>query len=270
MKVLHRMDIKRLSKPLLTAVPVVLSAATVFSTVAIAQSLDSATNAVSRKLQTAQASQNRVDQLDSERRDLYNQYKAANRTFEDLSLYNRLKEKEVKEQQIRIDGFQAQFDEVTATQRQIIPLMISMVDALEEFVQLDVPFKINFRENRIQGLRDVLDRPEDDVTNAEKFRQVIERYNTEMEYGNTIETYSGNQQVNGQDLPVDYLRVGRVFYGYVTKDGSQGAVWNNTERSWQPVSDAVRQNMVDGIAMADQRTPIDLLTLPVQAPEAAQ
>ena len=40
----------------------------------------------------------------------------------------------------------------------MIPLMLKMVDALEKFILLDVPFLKDERTSRVQNLKDILDR----------------------------------------------------------------------------------------------------------------
>jgi hypothetical protein len=53
-----------------------------------------------------------------------------------------------------------------------------------------------------------------DVTNAEKFRRLIEAYQIENNYGNTIEAYRANIELNGVISSVDFLRLGRIALYY--------------------------------------------------------
>ena len=59
-----------------------------------------------------------------------------------------------------------------------------------------------------------------DVTAAEKFRRVIEGYQIENDYGRTIEAYKGSTDINGNQLEVDFLRIGRVALLYQTVGGA--------------------------------------------------
>ena len=65
-----------------------------------------------------------------------------------------------------------------------MPLMSRMIGALEEFVEVDVPFLIDERRRRVGNLLDIMGRA--DVTVAEKYRRLVEAYQIENEYGRTI------------------------------------------------------------------------------------
>ena len=85
--------------------------------------------------------------------------------------------------------------QVTVIQRQITPLMIKMLNGLENFVSLDVPFLADERQNRLDMLRSNLDKSNQTV--AENFRQVLEAYKIENEYGRKIEAYDASIDFNG-------------------------------------------------------------------------
>jgi len=82
----------------------------------------------------------------------------------------------------------------------------AMLDALEQFVELDVPNQLAVRREEIAKVRDNLSRA--DFTIAEKFRQVLELYSIEGEAGRRIETYSDTLDVGGAEREVDVLAVG--------------------------------------------------------------
>ena len=152
-------------------------------------------------------------------------------------------------------------------QRQMMPLVIRMIDGLEQFIQLDVPFELDERMARLEFLRDNVDRS--DMTVAEKFRQVLEAYNIELQYGRGVETYSDTIEINGVVRDVDFLRVGRVSLVYQTTDGKESGVWNVSTQSWDPLpsgdyATAIRK----GVRIAKKQATIELLNMPVAAPEA--
>ena len=157
--------------------------------------------------------------------------------------------------------------DVTIIQRQITPLVIRMIDGLEEFVALDLPFHLQERGDRIAFLRNNLDRA--DVTTAEKFRQVLEAYKIEIEYGRKIDTYKDTITIEGVEREFNVLRVGRVALLYQTPDLAVSGHWNVATRSWEELDSAqYRSAIQNGIRMANKQAAIDLLMLPVAAPES--
>ena len=87
-----------------------------------------------------------------------------------------------------------------------------MIDALREFVLLDVPFLKEQRLNKINELDSILLKA--NVTTAEKFRKVFEAYQSEYNFGNTIETYSGTMEIDDDQMAVRFFRLGRIGYYY--------------------------------------------------------
>ena len=87
--------------------------------------------------------------------------------------------------------------------------MQKMLDTLEQFVALDVPFLLEERsEPRRELLEEMMARA--DVTLSEKYRRIVEAYQVEMDYGRTIEAYEGKLGDGDDARTVQFLRVGRV------------------------------------------------------------
>ena len=162
----------------------------------------------------------------------------------------------------------ASIDEVTVIERQITPLMLRMIDGLEQFVDLDLPFLTEERAERLETLREMMDRA--DVAVSEKLSQILRAYQIENEYGRTISAYEGTINVAGTDRMVDVLQVGRVALMYQTPDGEETGRFNPESRQWEPIDDAYKSSVQNGIRMARQQMSYDLLTLPVSGPENAQ
>ena len=157
---------------------------------------------------------------------------------------------------------------VALMERQIVPLMTRMVDALEDFISLDTPFLMKERTERIARLRETLERS--DVTAAEKFRHVIESYQIENDYGRTIEAYKGSTEINGNQIEVDFLRIGRVALLYQTVGGATTGAWDAETGAFVELPPATYQAQVaDGLKIARKQVAPDLLVVPVSAPTRA-
>jgi uncharacterized protein DUF3450 len=154
------------------------------------------------------------------------------------------------------------------TKQEIVPLILHMLDSLEQFVRMDLPFLPEERQQRLAQLKALVVRP--DSTEAEKFRRLMEAFQVENEYGNTIEAYKGNIVLNGTTSSVNFLRLGRVALYYQRLDGSETGFWNKEEKRWQTLPADYRNAIRDGLRIARKETAPDLLTLPVPAPEAAR
>ena len=94
-------------------------------------------------------------------------YKIVLKEIEGLRVYNRQLEKQISNQEKEMAQLSSSIDEVTVIERQITPLMLRMIDGLEQFVELDVPFLLEERRDRIERLREIMDRA--DVAVSEKF-----------------------------------------------------------------------------------------------------
>jgi len=184
-----------------------------------------------------------------------------------LKVYNARLERQIANQEKRIRDIDASIAEASVIQRQIPPLVTRMLDGLEQFINLDMPFDLDTRLGNIEAVRANMDRS--DVTSAEAFRQVLELYSIELQYGRGIEAYTDTIQLGGAGREVDILRIGRVALVYQSTDGAETGAWNKDSQSWEELSAgdyaaAVRK----GVRIAKKQATIELLNMPVSAPEA--
>ena len=198
-----------------------------------------------------------TDQIDSK----LQQFKTLMKEIEGLEVYNTQLRKQINNQEQEMADLNAAIDEVSVVERQITPLMMRMIDGLEQFVALDVPFLPQERANRVADLRAMMDRA--DVAASEKFRRVMEAYQVEMDYGRTMEAYSGIHTINGQERDVEFLRLGRTALIYQTRDASMQGVWNKQTRQWEELDSSYRTQITKGLRMAKKQLAPDLLMLPV-------
>ena len=151
--------------------------------------------------------------------------------------------------------------------REIKPLMSRMLEALDEFVKLDVPFLLKEREKRVADLKTMMLRA--DVTDSEKFRRLLEAYEIENDFARNINAYKGNLVIEESERVVTFLRVGRVALVYLTQDGKEAGVWNQRKRQWESLPDEYRSSVKEGLRMAQTQAAPNLIRLPIFAPEVA-
>ncbi len=232
-----------------------------------ANSLDSVLAVGKSKNAAARKSQEKIDRLAEEARDLLTEYKTVVKQVDGLKIYNERLQKQIDNQLARIKTIDENIDNSTVISRQITPLVIRMIDGLEKFVELDVPFQREERLQRVAFLRNNLDRV--DVSVAEKFRAVLEAYNIELQYGRGIDTYRGTIDFSGSEREVDFLRVGRIALVYQTTDGALSGAWDSSAGNWVELPSGEYNSAIrKGIRIAKKQATIELLNMPVAAPEA--
>lgn len=213
----------------------------------------------------AQKSQQQIDNLSDETRQMLAEYRETLRQTESLQAYNNQLEKLVTSQQKELNSITLQLRNIEITQRDIVPLMLKMIDAMAKFVELDIPFLPEERQQRVEQLQALMQRA--DVTVAEKYRRILEAYQVETEYGRTIEAYQGKLTADDNIRTVDFLRIGRVSLYYLTLDAQEAGIWDQKSGQWQQLDNEYRQPIVQALKVARKQLPPDLLVLPVKTVE---
>ena len=232
-----------------------------------ASTLDSILKVGEAKNNAARKSQVKIDRLADETRDLLGDYKTVVKQVDGLKVYNARLQRQIENQNKRVEKIEASISQVTIIQRQMTPLVIRMIDGLEQFVELDVPFAQKERMQRISFLRSSLDRA--DVSVAEKFRGVLEAYNIELQYGRGMDTYRDTIELGGTQREVDFLRVGRIALVYQTTDGTISGAWDKSAGAWVDLPSGEYDAAIrKGIRIAKKQATIELLNMPVSAPES--
>lgn len=215
-----------------------------------------------RRVNSNAASQQQIDQLADITDKRRSEYRHTLQTVDNLKTYNQLLKKQVNNQNERINNIHLALENTAKMQRDILPLMEEMINNLDQFVQLDAPFLSEERKTRVQHLKKLIHLSNIDI--AEKFRQVTEAYQTEMDYGRTIETYRDTLTVNESELELTLLRIGRVALLYRSDDGQHIGRWNNQTQTWEPLEISQYERAVkNGVAIAAKQKAPSLITVPI-------
>ena len=213
----------------------------------------------------AAKSQEKINALFEQSQELLVEYRQTVDQTENLKVYNDYIASLVEDQQRSIDSLQRQIDSIEDTKQGIVPLMFRMIDSLEKFVELDIPIHLEERRERIQRLRDLM--ANSNVTVSEQFRQVIEAYLVEVEYGTKMASYQGTITANGTENTVDFFNLGRTALLALSLDQTSAWVWDNEERQWKALGDDYLTSVVDAVKMANGVKTPDLIKLPIKAAE---
>ncbi|UAW98112.1 DUF3450 domain-containing protein [Halopseudomonas nanhaiensis] len=216
-------------------------------------------------------SQQRIDALDDATRDALERYRQALTRREQLVDYNQQLERIVASQRDELEQLQTQLASIEDTQHAVLPLLQRMLGSLEQFVELDLPFQLEERRERVAQLKSLMASP--GVSVAEKYRRVLEAYQIESDYGRTLEAWRGALHSGDDTRVVDFLRLGRVMLFYQTPDGSEQGYWDPQQGSWSALPGDYRRTLEQGMNIARQQQTPALLRMPlppVQAQEDAQ
>jgi len=212
-------------------------------------------------------SQLRISQLADETTELLGEYRLTLQQLDRVRVYNDNLAALVADQEADKGSISQQLEDFVIVEQGIVPLMFNMIDALEQFIGLDLPFQSRERVDRVRRLRDNMDAS--DITISEKYRQIMDAYLIETDFGRTVEAYVDTLDLGGVPTQVDVLRIGRVLLAYQTPDRAQTGFFDLDSRTWEPLPDDYRAAITQGLRIARRQAAPDMLRLPVHAPEGS-
>jgi hypothetical protein len=211
----------------------------------------------------AVAAQKKIDALEDETRSMATKYRDALSVADSMNRYSDQLAAQVDSQKARIDEINGQLASIEVTQREVLPLMERMIGTLDEFIALDLPFLPEERAKRVATLKGVL--ANGNISISEKYRRILEAYQIEMEYGRTLDAYTGTLGEGPSARTVQFVRLGRLSLMYQTLDGAETGYWDATRKQW--VADPTYQRDVEkALAVARKEGAPELVMAPVPAP----
>ena len=250
-----------------TNVAVGFMAISLIASSAGAQQLDPPIDARVKANEAGAESQKRVEGIASATDTLIAEFRLTNKKIESLNIFNNQLGQVIASQDEELASLQRQIDGVEEVGRAVTPLMLKMIEALDNFVALDVPFLLEERKNRVNGLR-VLMR-QSDVAEPERYRRILEAYQIESDYGRTIDANAGVIRKDGIDVPVDFLRIGRIGLMYKTRDASEYGAWNQDTKQYETLESSDYANWIDeGLRVAKKQSAPQLIRVPLPQPKS--
>jgi hypothetical protein len=212
----------------------------------------------------AAEAQRQIDQMRERTQDAEARADQSNAEAESLERFNRQLEEQVRAQDTEVASLERQLVEIETTNREVQPLMQQMVDTLARFIELDVPFLLEERTERVRNLQNLMGRA--DVTISEKYRLILEAYQIELDYGQTFEAYEGRLGTGPDARVVEFAKLGRVSLMYRTLDGSETGYWDSAKKMWV-VDNSYSETIEAAIRVASGDDTADLLIVPVPPPQ---
>ncbi len=253
----------KVSKKSLIATAMVGALALAGSNIAAADALTDLQKAEAQIFKQSAKSQAKINSIYEQTQDLLAEYRNTVDEADVLRGYNDHVQRMVDDQKANIVSLQKQIDGIDEIKQGVVPLMYKMIDALEKFIELDVPMNIDNRKERVANLRAVMD--DSNVTVSEQFRLVLEAYEIEAGYGTIFDAYQGEIDLGGRSLTADFVHMGRIAFVAQSLDAKNSWLWNNETRAWEELGDEYLKPVTDAIRMARKQLPMDLTKLPVFA-----
>lgn len=207
-----------------------------------------------------QALQEKINAADDETKALLTRLRDARESAERLEGYNAELAPLVEDQQARIERQRHALASLDTTREALPGTMRQMVERLRAIVAADLPFRREQRMARVESLETMLS--DASLSPADKLERILSAWKMELDYGREIDTWRG-ALVGSPDTEVQYLRMGRMGFYYITPDGSRGGVWNAAAGEWRALDGDALDAVRNGIKIADDQRSPELLTLPL-------
>jgi hypothetical protein len=235
------------------------------STSVAASQLTEIQKAGQQNIRASVQSQEKINNIFDQSQELLAEYRQLVEQTENLKVYNDHVAKLVADQNASLSSFDKQIGTIEGTKQGIVPLMYRMVDTLEAFIKADMPIDLTKRLERIERLRAVLGNSA--VNTSEMYRLVIEAYQIEKDLGTALVTYTDKLAVDGSEITVNYVYVGRVALLAQSLDEKQAWMFNRTTGQWEALGQEYLESTKLAIRVAGKQAAPELLKLPVLAAE---
>jgi len=139
--------------------------------------------------------------------------------------------------------------------------LTTIVSYLENSINEGLPFLPVERQMRLETVKSDLVQP--DSSAAEKLRRVLEALQVEASYGTTVEVYQEGINVEGQDVHVDILRLGRLSLFWRTPNGDRAGIYDPSVGQWVELPGSANRSIGVAMEMASRMRPVSLIDLPL-------
>ncbi|MCJ8338896.1 MAG: DUF3450 domain-containing protein [Pseudomonadales bacterium] len=208
------------------------------------------------------AVQQQIDQLHQSAGEAEHQYRTLMLQLDSVNAYNQQLQQRMALQQQSLSDIAKQLVSVTEVDREIIPLMLKMQQSLANFVAADLPFLRSQRNSDLAQL-------ERDLKNvllpvSDKYQNLLQAFLREEKYSHVMHSYQAQLQVQGGNMQVNYLQLGRMALYYQSLEGGESALWSQRNNTWLSLDSAANKELSQAIKMAGGQAVTRLLnfTLP--------
>jgi hypothetical protein len=231
-----------------------------FTAPSIAQGLDRAIATGEQATRRAEQVQQQINQLDDERSDMVGEFRTLLQRKTAAELYARQQAAAVESQEREIASLTDQLSRVDEITSQTVPMLETLIDDLDAFIDADLPFRLEPRKDRIARLREYLVDPNVSVT--ERYRQIMDAYTAEMEVGRKTDTWKETITVDDKEVTVDMVLFGRVALVYMDPTGRYAKRYDRETSSWVDLESKYKAEIEKAIRIIQGKRTQDVMYVP--------
>ena len=219
--------------------------------------------AIQNKTNTASAqSQTRISHSADSTLSLRADIEQLEEEVKNLDVYRKHLEALVKDQHSELSNIDQQISDIEQTRQGVVPLMYKMIDGLKQTVKNDKPIRIEQRNLRIEKLETMMTVA--NVSDAKKYRRILEAYQIELDYGIKLGVYQGKITLDDdKTIEANILYLGRI--SLIARNFNQDKywAWDQKKKAWVLLDSSLNSDLNHAYAVANKEVAPSLLTLPV-------
>ncbi|HAV45962.1 MAG: hypothetical protein CME77_00190 [Halomonas sp.] len=221
------------------------------------ETMDQAAQSVEAQ-QTQSELQQQIDSADEATRSAIEELRRLERETRQMETTNATLSSRLASEAERQQRLSQALDTLSDTRDALPMIEQDMAEQLTRWIESDLPFLTDERLARVESAGN----PE--AGSAERIASLLEAWRAELAYGREVDSWRGRLVMEGASpREVEYLRIGRIGFYYLTPDGREGGVWDKEGGEWLALDEPARRQVRNGLRIAnDQRTP-ELLQLPL-------
>ncbi|MGF1694334.1 DUF3450 domain-containing protein [Vibrio lamellibrachiae] len=239
-----------------------LAAVVTMSYSTVASSLSDATAIQKDTHKSAANSQKVIDKSFDSSQQLRAEIEQLEQELANLEVYRDHLESMVNNQNQEALSIESQIDQIQDTRQGVVPLMYQMLDGLTQIVKHDSPIRQQARLERVERLQAMMS--QSDVSDAEKYRRILEAYQIEVDYGTKLGVYEAQIALaGGETFEAEIFYLGRISLIARNRSGSQYWSWNRASNEWESVNSTIFSQLDSAFRIANNQAAPSLLTVPL-------
>ncbi|MCT4626390.1 DUF3450 domain-containing protein [Halodesulfovibrio sp.] len=160
-----------------------------------------------------------------------------------------------------IAEMERQNQELDTIANAVSPLLQSTLDHITAFIDEDIPFLSQERQQRIASIKKVLADPH--APQAEQLRRMLEVLEIETAYGSGIELEDEEVLLGDSKIHTTTLRAGRLGYYCISPDKEKVGIWSSEQQKFIPIEGEAATAVLQLQHIAHRKQIIEVTPLPL-------